>query len=435
MAAQQGDVTLEQLRALWLRSQGLGGNLAVGVADSESRDAFSRVRVSNPDTLMEAKFHYDKDPQQWDELVANGGTAVLDQDESTIAMTVTATDESRVVRQHHGYHPYEPGKSQFINETFVLGTPDAGVVKRVGYNDDNDGIFLQLDEDGPVFIRRSSVTGSVVDVEVRQADWSIDRLDGSGKDRNRSGIALDLTKAQLLTIDLQWLSAGRVRIGFDIGGSIIYVHEFLAANVLDVPYMRTAVLPVRYEIHRQTAGAVTSTMKQICSSVMSEGGETRSRGKFFAADNGTTPVSAVQDTLTPIISLRPALLFKNITNRVPVFPLAIEMLCQTNPIHWELILNPTLTAPSFSAVETNSCMEFDVDASAFSDGEHLLGGYCAATGPGQGRNGAGDQNLFGDLQMALDILGTGQANILTLLAAGIGGAAPTFGEITWRELQ
>ncbi|KKK84774.1 hypothetical protein LCGC14_2779960, partial [marine sediment metagenome] len=71
MAAQQGDVTLEQLRALWLRSQGLGGNLAVGVADSESRDAFSRVRVSNPDTLMEAKFHYDKDPQQWDELVAN----------------------------------------------------------------------------------------------------------------------------------------------------------------------------------------------------------------------------------------------------------------------------------------------------------------------------------------------------------------------------
>ncbi|KKL11706.1 hypothetical protein LCGC14_2543080, partial [marine sediment metagenome] len=322
-------------------------------------------------------------------------------------------------------------KFQFINETFVLGTPDAGVVKRVGYNDDNDGIFLQLDEDGPVFIRRSSVTGSVVDTEVRQADWSIDPLDGSG----RSGIVLDLEMAQLLTIDLQWLSAGRVRIGFDIGGSIIYAHEFLAANVLDVPYMRTAVLPVRYEIHRQTAGAVTSTMKQICSSVMSEGGETRSRGKFFAADNGTTPVSAVQDTLTPIISLRPALLFKNITNRVPVFPLAIEMLCQTNPIHWELILNPTLTAPSFSAVETNSCMEFDVDASAFSDGEQLLGGYCAATGPGQGRNGAGDQNLFGDLQMALDILGTGQANILTLLAAGIGGAAPTFGEITWRELQ
>ncbi|MEE8361695.1 MAG: hypothetical protein V3R71_06035 [Gemmatimonadales bacterium] len=405
--------------------------MGVVFADSEGRDAFSRVRVSNPDTLMEAKFHYDKGPSTWDELTANGGTAVLDQDESTISMTVTATDESRVVRQHHGYHPYEPGKSQFITETFVLGTPDAGVIKCVGYYDDNDGILLQLDEDGPVFIRRSSVTGSVVDTEVRQADWSIDRLDGTG----RSGIALDLSKAQLLTVDLQWLSAGRVRIGFDIGGSIIYAHEFLAANVLDVPYMRTAVLPVRYEIHRQTAGAVSSSMKQICSSVMAEGGHTRSRGLFFSADNGTTSVAAPENTLRPILSIRPALLFKGIANRVPVFPLAIEVLCETKPVHWEIVLNPTLTGASWGPAETDSCMEMDVASTAMADGDHILGGYCAAAGPGANANGGGDQNLFGDLQLALDIAGTDQSNILTIAAAGIGGAAVAYGQVTWRELQ
>ncbi len=432
--AQAAEVTLQQIKNL------LDGpidrdvmNVAFG--DSPSVDAFSRLRVSNPDTLMEAKFHYDKNPQQWDELVANGGTAVLDQDESTILMTATATNASRVIRQHHGYHPYEPGKSQFMSETFVLGTADADVDKMVGYFDDNDGIFLRVDSTGPAMIRRSSVTGTPVDSVIRQADWNLDAMDGSGRGSNPSGLTLDLTKAQLLNIDLQWLSAGRARIGFDIGGRITYVHQFLAANVLDVPYMRTAVLPTRYEIVRTSGGAVTSSMKQICSSVMSEGGETRSRGKFFAADNDTTAVSAVQDTPTPIISIRPALLFKGITNRVPVFPLAIEILCETNPVHWDIYLNPTLTAPEWNPAETNSAMEFDVAASAFADGEHILGGYCSASGPGQGRNGAGDQNLFGDLQIALDIAGTGQANILTLVAAGIGGAAPTYCEMTWRELQ
>lgn len=435
MPAQQGDVTLEQLRTLWLLSQGLGGELAVGVADTDSRDAFSRVRVSNPDTLMEAKFHYNKNPMEWDELVANSGTAVLNQDESAILMTVTATDESRVVRQHHGYHPYEPGKSQFMSATFILGTPDAGVIKCVGYYDDQDGIFLQLDENGPVFIRRSSVSGSVVDVEVRQDEWNIDRLDGTGGTNNRSGITLDLEKSQLLTIDLQWLSAGRVRIGFDIGGSIIYCHQFLAANVLDLPYMRTAVLPMRYEIHRQTAGAVSSSMKQICSAVMSEGGQTRSRGLHFSADNGTAVLAVLEDTPRPILSIRPALLLDSIVNRVPVFPLAVELFCATSPVHWEVIADAVLTGADFDPVDPASAVEFDVAATSFADGTKILGGYCTPGGPGASGSGTGGENLLGDLELALRIAGTEQDNILTLTASAIGGAATVAAEWTWRELQ
>ena len=430
MVDQAAERTLVQIRDL-LDGTIVGGVQNVAYGDSPSVDAFGRLRVSNPDTLMQAKFHYDKDPQQWDELVANSGTAVLNQDESAILMTATATDASRVVRQHHGYLPYEPGKSQFISETFVLGTADADVDKRVGYYDDQDGIFVQLDGAGAAMVRRSSVTGSVVDEVVRQDGWNLDKLDGTGI----SGVTLDLSNAQLLHIDLQWLSVGRVRIGFDIAGRIMYVHQFLAANVLDVPYMRTAVLPTRYEIVRTAGGAVSSTMKQICSSVMSEGGETRSRGRFFAADNGTTPVSAVQNTDTAILSIRPALLFKGITNRVPVFPLPLDVLCQTNSLHWELLLNPTLTNPSWSAVDTDSCMETDVAATAISGGVHILGGYCDAAGPGGQRVGGGGQNLLGDLQLALDIAGTDQGNILTIVGAGIGAASSAFAHLTWRELQ
>ena len=37
---------------------------------------------------------------------------------------------------------------------------------------------------------------------------------------------------------------GRVRCGFDVAGVIYYAHEFLNANVLAVPYMQTASLPI-----------------------------------------------------------------------------------------------------------------------------------------------------------------------------------------------
>jgi hypothetical protein len=73
---------------------------------------------------------------------------------------------------------------------------------------------------------------------------------------------------QILVIGMQALYVGRVIVGFDIGGELIPVHQFLCANEEAFPYIAQASLPVRYEVKNEasngvvalkTAGVVSST--------------------------------------------------------------------------------------------------------------------------------------------------------------------------------
>ena len=70
-------------------------------------------------------------------------------------------------------------------------------------------------------------------------------MDGTGT----SGYNIDFTKSQLYVIDFEWLSVGRIRFGFYIFGKIYYCHQISNFNELDEPYMKTANLPIRYEIN------------------------------------------------------------------------------------------------------------------------------------------------------------------------------------------
>ena len=98
--------------------------------------------------------------------------------------------------------------------------------------------------------------------------WNYDKVDGSGA----SGMVLDPTKCQIFEIDFQWLGVGRVRFSVFNEDEIVVLHEDFHANVEAVPYMKTPTLPVRYEIRNTAESASSSSIKEICSSVMSEGG-------------------------------------------------------------------------------------------------------------------------------------------------------------------
>lgn len=153
--------------------------------------------------------------------------------------------------------------------TGVLGTGVASTTVDVGYFDANNGvIFRQNGATNLQLILRTSTSGTPSDANiVAQSAWNIDKMDGTGA----SGITLDVTKAFILMIDLQFLGMGRVRVGFDIDGVIYYVHEFLNANVLAVPYMQTATLPVQMLLTATSSGS-TKTCYFKCATVVSEGG-------------------------------------------------------------------------------------------------------------------------------------------------------------------
>jgi hypothetical protein len=94
-----------------------------------------------------------------------------------------------------------------------------------------------------------------VETEWAQADWNIDRCDGTGK----TGYTIDPTKMQMFYMDYSWYGAGFVRWGFRaLNGDIIYAHKIPNNNQNTEAYMRSGNLPARYEVNTIPPSTVTT---------------------------------------------------------------------------------------------------------------------------------------------------------------------------------
>ena len=94
-----------------------------------------------------------------------------------------------------------------------------------------------------------------VETEWAQADWNIDRCDGTGK----TGYTIDPTKMQMFYMDYSWYGAGFVRWGFRaLNGDIIYAHKIPNNNQNTEAYMRSGNLPARYEVNTIPPKTVTT---------------------------------------------------------------------------------------------------------------------------------------------------------------------------------
>ena len=174
-------------------------------------DAFGRLRVSNPYTLFDSSHRF-ADNGLWTAGTATGGTVTFNSAEGLVGLAVTAASGSEVVRETTKVFSYQPGKSLLVFTTFVMSTAKTNLRQRIGYYGANNGYYLEQNGTTVSFVERSFVTGGVVNTPVAQASWNVDPMNGTGP----SGITLDLTKAQILFMDLEWLGVGTVRIGFVI---------------------------------------------------------------------------------------------------------------------------------------------------------------------------------------------------------------------------
>lgn len=345
--------------------------------DSANLDAFGRLRVSEPYTLLDTKQLVDKLPLFYDEVITGAGaTSVHNPNRASTLMSVPSNVVSSVVRQTKLRGTYQPGKSLLTLMTFVLGETGSGITKRVGYFDEKNGLFLQCDDGVLSVVRRTYASGVAVDNGVLQDDWNIDKLDGTGK----SGITLDFTKTQILLIDLEWLGVGRVRFGFVIDGKVYYIHELNNANILDVVYMSTPNLPVRYEITNDGTG-LASSLEHICSTVVSEGGQQATVLQTYISRDGTPVTLGNQDTYTPVLSLR--LKQNHIGTRLS--PVTVEIMATGNlNYEWRLILNPTIAGTDLVnwTDVPNSSVQYDMtrnNTNLITGGHIIAGGYGASS--------------------------------------------------------
>lgn len=385
-------------------------------------DAFGRLRVSQPFTLFDSQNRYAADPA-FDTSLTGSGTSTFLTNESAVSMAVTTASGDKVVRQTKRYFPYQPGKSLSILATFVMNAGKTNLRQRVGYFDSNNGLFLQRDGTELSFVIRTYTSGSVDNTrKVAQSSWNGDRLDGSGA----SGITLDTTKAQIMFADFEWLGVGSVRVGFVIDGQYITAHTFNNANDVTKVYMQTATLPLRFEIENTGATASSSSMKQICSTVLSEGGYEQTSVERVA--RRTTTLTGIGTTFVPLVSIRLAsdsLGAVILPKQVRVLPIA------NGEYEIALIKNATLTGASYDTT-TFASVDYDVSATAMTGGDIVLNEY--ATASNQSAAQAQNDLLYNfDMQLGATIAGT--SDVYTVAVRILSGTGSAIGSLAFYDLS
>ncbi len=394
--------------------------------DTTNLDAFGRLRISGPETLFDSKQLVDKQPLFWDDqqTAGSGTTSTYLTNQAATQMSVSNVTAGTRVRQTFERQNYQPGKGMSVIMTGVLGSGATGITRRIGYFDQNNGCFFQLSGTTLSVVVRSFVTGSAVDTLITQADWNLDKLDGTGA----SGVTIDISKAQIFVIDFQWLGVGRVRFGVDIGGILIYVHQILNANVLSTVWMSSPNLPCRYEISNSGVGPAANLI-HICSSVISEGGREKT-GFVLSIDRGDTVLTTLNNnSVYPLIAIR----LKSTYLMASIEELSLSVLSLSNSAYrYCLVLNPTVTGTAFSFTGiTNSAVEADVtttSATTISGGNQILSGYIDATAA----QGNLIQDIPSDLRLGSSIAGV--SDIMVLGVQRITGTAESFyASLCWRE--
>lgn len=365
-----------------------------------------------------------------------GSDVSHDRDTASVILQVGSSSGDKATRQTHRYFSYIPGKSHEIWLTFNFGTATENLARRSGYFNGDNGIFLEQTSLGIRWIVRSATTGSPVDTAVEQADWNLDSLDGT----SNSEINLDFTKSQFLLIDMQWQGDGRVRVGFFHHGQIVYCHEFLFSNTLSSVYMSTPSLPVKHEIENIGTTSGSNTMREICTSIVSMGGE-KPNGLGFSVSNDVTGRTINNGSESPVIAIR----LKNThpaggPNRVVVQFTNLSFFATGNSSHFELthIHDSTSITATWNDVSDDSAVEYSTDISAISGGvEHNIEeGYVAA---GQAGKGASPGQIQGDIadqhRFLTQNFDSTNSEIFVIFGEAVTGNADGYGHINWVEFD
>jgi hypothetical protein len=355
-------------------------------ADSPSIDAFGKWRVSNPVTLFDSKQIVDSGSFYFDIKTITGGTITWNSGSAQSTFKVTSTSGSRVIKQTKQIFVYQPGKSQQIICTGKFNDRVDGIKKTLGSFNDDDGFMFQMSGSSFGVVLRKTINGIKTDTFFSQSSWNLDKMNGTGP----SGNILDTSKAQIYTMDYEWLGVGRVRYGVVQKGLLIYVHEINNYNTLDGVYLRSPNLPVRYEITTHKNTTTGSLMTQICSTVISEGGfQGVGRRMVVANQSGALIGSSEYD----------AVLFirynSNNVNVAQIIPEQLDLLVEpgnNSPFsgRWDLLVNPTVTT---SVTYFNATGSVVTQTARVSTGDVITNpGTVIATGYFSGTGGAGISN-------------------------------------------
>jgi len=390
-------------------------------------DAFGRMRVSEPLTLFDSSHRY-ADNGLFAESTTGTASSTFNADQGLVDLDVGSSSGDEILRETNKTFSYQPGKSLLILCSFLLATAKTNLRQRVGYFGSENGVFLEQDNSVVSAVLRSNVTGSVVDTKIAQANWNVDPLDGTGP----SGVTLDLTKVQLMWLDFEWLGVGSVRFGFVMNGQFVPCHVFHHANEINSTYITTASLPLRQELTNTGATSGASQAKQICNSIICEGGY-ELRGRQHAIGTPITGAYQLTDagTYYPVVSIR----LKSARQDAIVILTALSLLGVGNGVNfsWRVVAGGTVTTPSWTSAGADSSVEYTLTGTAHDGGGRVLAqGYLNSSNQGSPTMNILKEALF-KFQLERDSFSDVMEPLSFLIAPGTDDE-DIFASLDWEEI-
>lgn len=405
-------------------------NDTVGFKDN-AIDSFNRLKVANPFTIFDSQHRYQPN-DKWDAFGVTGGTYSYALNESAINLIVGTTAGSKVTRETKRVFPYQPGKSLLVLSTFAFNQPKSGLRQRIGYFGITGGATAGIPYNG-IYVEQNGLTLSMnlvsaslgTTTTANQSNWNGDPFDGSGP----SGRTLDITKTNIFWTDIEWLGVGDVRTGFFVDGKPVIAHTFHNDNIHTTTYMTTACLPIRYELENLTGQTGSSQSKQICSSVISEGGYEGFSRRFNISTDATTTTLTSAGTYYPILSIR---LNSNRLDSI-IVPSNISAIVESagsSWVHYRIVLGGTFTGttPTWQT-HYNGNVDYvvHVNTTGLTGATEVIGGYISAGGVVD----IGSQN---DFNFQLGRTQSGVSDIITLVAGGVTPNTKFAADLSWFEI-
>jgi hypothetical protein len=396
-------------------------------------DAFGRQRMSTPLTLFDSSHRY-RDNNLWIGLVIGTGSTVgFSTAQGLINMTVGVGSTASVIRETTKVFSYQPGKSLQVLNTFVMNPAKANLRQRVGYYGADNGMYLELDGSTLYFVERTYVPGVLTETRKSQHEWNVDTMLGPGH-LNPSGVTLDISKAQIMWMDIEWLGLGTVRLGFVVDGKFIHCHSFHHANLINTTYITTASLPLRYEIANTGITTSASTLKQVCSTVISEGGyELRGLQQAIGTPVQTPVDLTTAGTYYTVASIR----LKATPNRLDAIVIltALSILGITNnaTYNWQVRASGTSVGGTWTDAGLDSAVEYKIGGGTYTGGRILASGYTYGSNQGSTSVDILKEALF-KFQLERDAL-TGTPYELSIVCASDANGADIHASMDWEEIS
>jgi hypothetical protein len=329
----------------------------------------------------------------------------------------------------------------------VLDPSNNNYTTRIGYFDNvvpltnplivKNGLYYEFSGGNcSVNIKNNTTT------QIYQTEWNIDKMNGTGL----SGLTLNFAKTQLFVIDMEWLGVGRVRFGFYAYGKIQYCHQITNINILTEPYTNSINLPICYSIHNSTVGGgASNNFKQICSTVISEGGYAPLGRPFSISTGSPTGVQIAANDEEPILFLRGNVSNANYYHQ-NIIPRGLSMICSaTNDLilyKLEYFVAGTYTGTgpvdaSWNNVNNNYSVAqyYGNLASGYNNTNAITLDQGYFYGKGTNTFSAlGDVFTSQVLQITSNITNESDILVLTATFVSTSGSTNVFGTLSWQEL-